>query len=344
MRRRTSSAAAALLFSDAAFAAVPQSPAGHDSHPRSRDWYRFRFLLFSLIVTAANEIWLSLLDKRAAFLREGLTELLHGNGNLVAAVLNHGLVSSMSRGVYDPAAKVAGAGKQIVLRVLPGFVWRKLEIKTGTEGVPSYIPGKSFVLAIISLLPQAPAEAVEKALERLPAVVPPSGDDAATIIARLEAARRASAELRASIEALPASKLRASFLALYDDAKGDLDRFKANLENWFNESMDRVGGWYKRYAQQWLFTLALVLAIVCNVDSIRIIRAFSANPKLVENVIEQAGKYLDANPPAVPAPVADSSGPKTDALRERVRAFNNSVSELGATGIRSAGTVPRRRS
>ena len=45
----------------------------------------FVFLLFSLIVTAANEIWLSLLDKRAAFLKRGLDELLYGNDRPSAA-------------------------------------------------------------------------------------------------------------------------------------------------------------------------------------------------------------------------------------------------------------------
>jgi hypothetical protein len=45
----------------------------------------FVFLLFSLIVTAANEIWLSLLDKRAPFLKQEWDELLYGNDRPFAA-------------------------------------------------------------------------------------------------------------------------------------------------------------------------------------------------------------------------------------------------------------------
>ena len=52
--------------------------------------------------------------------------------------------------------------------------------------------------------------------------------------------------------------------------------------------MYRVSGWYKRYAQKWLLGLALVLAVVCNVDTIHIIRVLSSNPQLLAETVNQA--------------------------------------------------------
>ena len=73
----------------------------------------FVFLLFSLVVTALNEVVLSKLDLRARFLKEGLSELLQSNsktaeGKLAIRVqdfLQHGMISSLSRSRYDPKSK-----------------------------------------------------------------------------------------------------------------------------------------------------------------------------------------------------------------------------------------------
>ena len=232
----------------------------------------FVFLLFSLVVTALNEVILSKLDLRARFLKEGLGELLQNSsktaeGKLAIRLqdfLQHGLISSLSRSRYDPKAK-------------------------GTKGVPSYIPGKSFVLALLSLVTEGNDP------ERIP-------------------------DLRAQIDKIGNEPLKKTLFALYDDAGGDLDHFKANLENWFNESMERVGGWYKRYAQQCLLAFSLLLAVTCNVDSIRIIQSLSTDSKLRESLVNQAAKFSDSQPADVPA-------------MEKLRNFKEALADLGGTGL-----------
>jgi len=61
--------------------------------------------------------------------------------------------------------------------------------------------------------------------------------------------------------------------------------------------MDRVSGWYKRYAQKWLLGLALGLAVICNVDTIHIIRVLSSNPKLLADTVSQAVNTTKAATP-----------------------------------------------
>ena len=248
----------------------------------------FVFLLFSLVVSALNEVILSYLDKRAEFLKQGISELFRDSGATKPAgktfisvdnFLQHGLITVLSRGKYRAGDSAAPPDPKA----------------SATAGVPSYIPGKSFVLALVSLVTE--------------------GKDP-----------KALGDLRPTIEALGNHELKETLLSLYDDARGSLDHFKANIENWFNESMDRVGGWYKRYAQQWLLGLSLLLAIFCNVDSIRIISALSNDKTLRETMVEQAKAYANSTP-------VDPAAPPAGEPAEKIKKFKEAMDTLGGTGL-----------
>jgi hypothetical protein len=62
-----------------------------------------------------------------------------------------------------------------------------------------------------------------------------------------------------------------------NEAGGDLNVFKFRIERWFNDTMDRVSGWYKRNTQFYLLFLGLFLAIVLNIDTIQITNFLSTN-------------------------------------------------------------------
>ncbi len=55
-------------------------------------------------------------------------------------------------------------------------------------------------------------------------------------------------------------------------AGSDLNTFRDNLMKWFNETMDRTSGWYKRKLQQVLFILGFLVALSFNIDTISISR------------------------------------------------------------------------
>ena len=42
------------------------------------------------------------------------------------------------------------------------------------------------------------------------------------------------------------NKAGEALFSLAVSAKGDLDTFQTNVENWYNDGMDRASGWYKR--------------------------------------------------------------------------------------------------
>ncbi len=73
-----------------------------------------------------------------------------------------------------------------------------------------------------------------------------------------------------------------------------LAQASANMEIWFNDGMDRVVGWYKRHNSIWSFGIALILALVLNVDSLQIANKLWAEPTLRQVVAAQASATPNA--------------------------------------------------
>lgn len=78
------------------------------------------------------------------------------------------------------------------------------------------------------------------------------------------------------------------FQNLYIDAQRDLDRFRNRLEEWFNETMERASGWYKRQTQVILLCLGLALAIWANVDTIKIYKTLAKDKKVRDQIVSMA--------------------------------------------------------
>jgi hypothetical protein len=80
-----------------------------------------------------------------------------------------------------------------------------------------------------------------------------------------------------------------SFLrSIWADSEGDLIRFREYLEAWFEETMDRASGWYKKHTQFVLFFIGLTIAIAFNVDTLKIVDKLEKDPKLREQLVQQA--------------------------------------------------------
>ncbi|MFY7937196.1 MAG: hypothetical protein ACOVOQ_07460 [Flavobacterium sp.] len=81
---------------------------------------------------------------------------------------------------------------------------------------------------------------------------------------------------------------------LYNEADGKLEEFQKAAEDWFNETMDRTTGWYKKQTQKITLLVAFIVALSFNVDTIGIVKNLSVNPKLATEVVEMADKYAKA--------------------------------------------------
>jgi hypothetical protein len=171
----------------------------------------FIFLMLSLISSAAVEGVEIVIKKRAKALQETIGGLLGDQG--AKDFYSHALIQALHKEGGRP---------------------------------PSYIPTRTFVVALL-----------EGVLRR--------------------GAGGTVADLERKVQALPpqAARLKEALLALIASADGKLDKLQEGVEDWFNASMDRLSGWYKRRSQVIVFCIGLVFAAAYNIDTIQVVNQLS---------------------------------------------------------------------
>jgi hypothetical protein len=99
------------------------------------------------------------------------------------------------------------------------------------------------------------------------------------------------------INQIPDGKLKTALTTLLQQTEGTLESFKTAVEAWFNDSMDRVSGWYKRHTQWVQLILGVALTIALNLDSVSIVKALSEdNSGLLKAVAAKAEKFVEQTP------------------------------------------------
>jgi hypothetical protein len=63
------------------------------------------------------------------------------------------------------------------------------------------------------------------------------------------------------------------------------------IETWFNETMERLSGWYKRKTQFTTFTIGLILALFLNIDSIQVSNHLWREPTLRQAIVAHINDY-----------------------------------------------------
>jgi hypothetical protein len=147
---------------------------------------------------------------------------------------------------------------------------------------PSYIPSRTFALALMNT------------------VAPPAGDPGANPLQVFREAILKTKKSETSDELVPQvpDKIREALLTLVDDAQGDIDKLRTNIENWYDDSMDRVSGWYKRRVHKIIVLLGLGLAIAMNADSAYIARSLANDAALRSSLVSAAQAFAQNEKPA----------------------------------------------
>ncbi len=145
---------------------------------------------------------------------------------------------------------------------------RKWGFRKARKKRPSYLSAKNFSLALIDTLAgrgetaKNPLKNVERGLDDL------KGEDESS---------DSVAALRTQLKVL-----------LGDPAIEDLKDFREAAEEWFDDAMDRVSGWYKRWAQTVTCVIALAVAIGLNVNAVGIAEQLANEPTVRAAVVSGA--------------------------------------------------------
>lgn len=89
---------------------------------------------------------------------------------------------------------------------------------------------------------------------------------------------------------------RLHLCSLWRDSNESEENFQVLLEDWFNQSMDRVKGWYKKRISRLTFFVGFCVAVSFNLDTIDIVKTLQKDTAIREALIVQVDAYAKKNP------------------------------------------------
>jgi len=226
---------------------------------------------------------------------------------VVGLVLIYGMLSSICsvlneyiQRIFDARARQLERALQTLLADRDGALFTAVKnhvlvraTSQTSTAMPSYLPASTFAQALFDAL-----------------------------VARVNAEHPLTFKrLRDGIQQIPErSDARTALLSLASAAEGDLAAFRARVEQWFDDAMDRLSGTYKRHVTLWLLALGFVVAAATNADTHRLVQRIAHESALRSAVAARAGDLVvaaqrpasAASPPA--SPVAPDAG--AAAMRE----------------------------
>ena len=198
---------------------------------------------------------------------------------LLMAIIVSGLVEVLAgwrkwrgKSLRDGIAGLLDAGDHPLLDQLFKDVFTHgLVADLSSRGLPSYVPSRNFAMALLDVLK-------------------PDGSTGT-----------AFSRIQFGIQKLPAGTVKQALSTFVEHAAGDAEALQRRIESWFDDSMDRLTGEYKRHTQAWMIGLALVAAMVLNVDSISLARTLWTDPAVRSAMVGAAQQYVDRNGQATAA-------------------------------------------
>ena len=217
----------------------------------------FIYLTLSLICSAIQEAIAVFFRLRARYLYRGIRILLDdtsGQG-LVRDFYSHPLIDTLFPGEYEPGRH---------------------------RNLPSYIPARAFALAIMDLAAPKPASGAL------------SGAAGATAVGQAFAAAGLTgiSPLRDNLSrnSFVSPKVTQALITLSDAAAGDAAAIRQNIEQWYNNTMERVSSAYKRNTQFTILAVGCIVAAAVNADSINLVSALSTNTAVREFLVASAAQ------------------------------------------------------
>jgi hypothetical protein len=148
---------------------------------------------------------------------------------------------------------------------------------------------------LASLIPQ-PGVWRSKTANRAPSYIATEVFSAAVLTHR--GTRQLPATVADAIDNLPSRQLQEVARRLSNEASDTIEDLRANLERWYDDSMERVSGWYKRRVQFVLALIGLVLAIVLNADTMQIVGKLWSDQSVRAAVVAEADRVAQSDDPA----------------------------------------------
>lgn len=154
-------------------------------------------------------------------------------------------------------------------------------LKSLKNRLPDYISGEMFAEAFVDIIAQQQLDPVSD-------VTSTETDENKKPIKRM------MIRFEEGVKAMPDGQFKELLQTFIDKSGNDYLQLKAQLENWYNDYMDRVSGWYKLNQRKKLLFVGFLVTIMLNVDSLHLLKVLSMDDTLKNKIVEQADNTVDA--------------------------------------------------
>src|SRR6478609_8452872 len=249
------------------------------------------FLLLALLVTTVQELVATVLGWRSANLYNAIDSMLTGAFDtpepapqagqsassdahvpapldLVTQLYQHPLITNLVRCPSKLKHALSNLEKESAKLKSESASLRKLNAEV-RKYLPSYIPSKTFALALLDTLRGPNADGISET-------------------ELLQGAHATLAQIRDPNLKRVLSLFVEKTATTGEELLKHVNRMRDGIEGWFNDRMARASGWYKRRAQLWSFIIAGIIVVIFNADTIHVATRLWNDRALRDSVVAAA--------------------------------------------------------
>lgn len=262
----------------------------------------FVFGVAAALASFVTELITRFIGLRGAYLLTGLRELV--DSGKVSTDLNHveddyAAVTSLVES--KTAADAAGTSSESKPSSVPSATGALLGGPIlGNQGVAGQINGRKLTMETTSkagrlpkMKPDPQAGPLRRQLRSLPSYISSTSFAEAIVdlVVPTSNGQTTMATIQTGIDALPSEMpLKASLVALAKNANDDSNRFRASVEQWYGDHMDRVSGWYKRHVAKITLVIGGLLVVLLNLNAVTIGRTLYSESTVSAAISSVAAK------------------------------------------------------
>jgi hypothetical protein len=268
----------------------------------------FMYLLLSMICSTLQEWGAAITKRRASYLRKGLAALLNDRAGTALPV--------------DPPAVT----QLLKHPLIESLMTRSLSGAKPQASSLSYLPSRNFVIAL---------------LETFAADTLKPGADIEAALQKLEVTDAKTGILQEQTDAL-----KKSLIGLARRANNDREAFLKGTEQWYDDTMDRVSGWYKRHTQVVVIVIAVLVTLSLNVDTVKVGKKLYSDAGLRAAVSAAAEAYVatherptTAGTSATVATVTTGNVAATDSAATATATTDTAATDTAATDTAATDTA-----
>jgi hypothetical protein len=227
----------------------------------------FTYLVFSTVCSGVNEALSRFMNRRGRELFDTINGLL-GDVATQQQFWDHPLITGLLRSRNLKATNEKFLGNALDTKAKDG-----LRTKQYKDIAPSYISPSTFAKVLLDISGTAGAA--------------PAATAAAPAAAATPAAEAATVSDQPVVEATAPPSIRVPAVEAIVKTV-DPTRVQAEIEKWFNDAMDRLSGYYKRWTKRVLLALSVLVVIAFNVNTIQLAQTLWREPAVRSGVVQAA--------------------------------------------------------